>query len=66
MAELKCKRCTERYPGCHSYCDYYIQWREKHVAKQTKIRQKKFDENVRVTAVRRDNNGHHIITEKEI
>lgn len=38
MNENPCKECTERFVGCHSYCDDYKEWRRvfEHEKKQRK------------------------------
>ena len=28
--ELTCKGCQKRYPGCHSKCETYLEWKKEH------------------------------------
>ena len=49
-SNLGCYQCQERTPYCHSSCQDYREWKEKHDAKQEEIRAKKRREE-EVTAV---------------
>jgi hypothetical protein len=36
-----CKDCDKRYPGCHDYCETYLDEKEKHDKLREKIRKDK-------------------------
>lgn len=29
-----CKKCNERYIGCHANCELYLEWNERHLSKK--------------------------------
>ena len=35
LGKPPCYKCTEREPGCHSKCERYQQWSQKHKAAKT-------------------------------
>lgn len=44
MKDLKCRTCEERYPACHSHCEYYIEWKKKHDAEKAIITEARMKE----------------------
>lgn len=36
----KCVDCKERKVGCHSICEYYIEWKKEHDKQQKLIKRK--------------------------
>ena len=47
---LKCKNCKqpERHPGCHSTCEYYIEWKKEHDKIEAEIKKQKWLNNISI------------------
>ena len=43
IRELRCKKCEPptRQPGCHAYCEDYIEWQKERSAEKAKSRAEK-------------------------
>ena len=54
MGKKHCKDCTERYPGCHDYCERYLS--EKEEWNKKKALRKKADEfyTYKIEQIRKD------------
>ena len=46
MSESPCYGCIERYESCHSYCEYYQEWKHKRTSIVEKERERRKEENV--------------------
>lgn len=44
--ESSCINCKKRHPGCHSDCDFYIEWKKEQTEKKKLIKKNLRNKNI--------------------